>query len=74
MTATRILIADDHPVVRAGLRGLLAGEPGLEVTGEVASFGELWESLATHEPDVLLLDLRMPGGAGLDAVQQLHQR
>lgn len=74
MMPTRILIADDHPIVRAGLRGILAGEPGIEVSGEVTSYHELWDALATNEPDVLLLDLRMPGGAGLDAVHQLRQR
>ena len=66
MTGVRILIVDDHPVVRDGLHGMLAGEPDLEVVGEAADGQEALEVALALRPDVILLDLRMPrlGGAG----------
>jgi len=67
MTALRVLIADDHPIVRAGVRSLFAGQPGIEVVGEAAT-GEEAVALARHErPQVVLCDLRM--GEGMDGVQ-----
>jgi DNA-binding NarL/FixJ family response regulator len=67
----RVLIADDHPVVREGLRGMLAGEPDIEVIGE-AGDGEEAVALARDlEPDVVLMDLRMPGTDGVAATQQI---
>ncbi len=71
MTVIRVVLADDHPVVREGLRGMLAAEPDIEVVGEAASGPEavlLAERLA---PDVILMDLRMPGGDGVDAIRRL---
>ncbi|MEU8712980.1 response regulator transcription factor [Streptomyces sp. NPDC048663] len=77
MTADRpisLLIVDDHPVVRDGLRGMFAAAPGFTVLGEapdgvaaVALAGEL-------DPDVVLMDLRMPGGGGVDAIRELTRR
>jgi DNA-binding NarL/FixJ family response regulator len=69
----RILIADDHPVFRFGLRALLQAEPGLEVTGEATS-GE--EAVALAErlgPDVVLMDLNMPGCNGIEATRRILQ-
>ncbi|MFD4960451.1 response regulator [Microbacterium sp. NPDC058389] len=67
MTALRVLIADDHPIVRAGVRSLFAGQPGIEIVGEAAT-GEEAVALAHHErPEVVLCDLRM--GEGMDGVQ-----
>ena len=60
----RVLIVDDHPVVRSGLRALLGGEPGLEVVGAAASGAEALELAASTNPDVVLCDLRL--GEGLD--------
>jgi DNA-binding NarL/FixJ family response regulator len=69
----RILIVDDHPVVRQGLRGMLAGEPDIEVVAE-ASNGKEAVSLARHEDfDVVLMDLRMPEMDGVDATQQIAE-
>ncbi len=63
----RVLIVDDHPVVREGLRGMLSGEPGLEVVAEAGSGSEAVALARQHRPDVVLMDLRMPGGDGVQA-------
>ncbi|HXW44593.1 MAG TPA: response regulator transcription factor [Streptosporangiaceae bacterium] len=62
-----VLIADDHPVVREGLRGMLAAEPGIRVVAEAASGDEAVVMALQHRPDVVLMDLRMPGGDGVNA-------
>ncbi len=62
-----VLIADDHPVVREGLRGMLAAEPGIRVVAEAASGDEAVALAIRHQPDVVLMDLRMPGGDGVQA-------
>jgi DNA-binding NarL/FixJ family response regulator len=71
MTAIRVLLADDHPVVREGLRGMLAAEPDIEVVGEAASGPEAVILAERLRPDVVLMDLRMPGGDGVAATRQL---
>lgn len=63
----RLLIADDHPVVRAGLAGLLSDEPGFEVVGEAVDGEEAVALAATTRPDVVLMDLRMPRVDGVAA-------
>jgi DNA-binding NarL/FixJ family response regulator len=69
-----LLIVDDHPVVRDGLRGMFAASSGFEVLGE-ASDGLEGVALATDlDPDVVLMDLRMPGGGGVDAITELVRR
>lgn len=73
MKPIRVLIADDHPLIRSGLRGLVEGQPDLVVVGEVASFTELWDAIPAGRPDVALMDLRMPGGTGLDIIGRLRQ-
>ena len=67
----RVLVADDHPVVRAGLRALLSAEPGLAVVAEAGSGEETVVMARQHQPDVVLMDLRMPGAGGLAAIRQL---
>jgi two-component system, NarL family, invasion response regulator UvrY len=57
----RVVIADDHPLVRAGLRQVLADEPAIEVVGEAADGDETVAVLRSTEPDVVLLDITMPG-------------
>ena len=71
MTAIRVLLADDHPVVREGLRGMLAAEPDIEVVGEAASGPEAVALAERLRPDVILMDLRMPGGDGVEATRRL---
>ncbi|MDX6396464.1 MAG: hypothetical protein QOJ73_7527, partial [Streptosporangiaceae bacterium] len=63
----RVLLADDHPVVREGLRGMLAAELGIAVVAEAASGAEAVAMAAMHRPDVVLMDLRMPHGDGVEA-------
>jgi two-component system, NarL family, response regulator len=67
----RILIVDDHPVVRAGLTSMLATQPGLEVVGSASSGEEALAKLGETAPDLILLDLRMPGMDGLSALRAL---
>ena len=67
----RVLIVDDHPVVRDGLRGMLTGDEELAVVGEAGSGDEAVRAVALLEPDVVLMDLRMPGGDGVDATARI---
>ena len=69
----RILIADDHPIVRDGLRKLLLLEDDFEVVGEANDGCEVLDRVLELDPDVLLLDLRMPNLDGLSALQTLQQ-
>ncbi|GAA1464808.1 response regulator [Microbacterium thalassium] len=67
----RLVIADDHPVVRAGLVGLLSDEPGFEVVGEAADGEQAVRVAAATSPDVVLMDLRMPGVDGVEATSRI---
>ncbi|WP_328445128.1 MULTISPECIES: response regulator transcription factor [unclassified Amycolatopsis] len=67
----RVLVTDDHPVVRDGLRGAFTGEPDIEVVGEAASGLEALALVARHHPDVVLMDLRMPELDGVGAIRRL---
>ncbi|MGW4322589.1 response regulator [Streptomyces sp. BBFR115] len=69
-----LLIVDDHPVVRDGLRGMFESAPGFTVLAEAANGVEAVEKAAALDPDVILMDLRMPGGAGVDAIRELTRR
>jgi two-component system NarL family response regulator len=64
----RILIADDHPVVLAGLSSMLSTQPDLDVVGAAAGGDEALQMLRAHRADILLLDLRMPGMNGIDTL------
>jgi two-component system response regulator NreC len=68
----RIVLADDHLVVRAGLRLLLDGEPGLEVVAEAGDIEAARRYVRGHRPDVLVLDLNMPGGSSLGAIPAIR--
>ncbi|MET7890406.1 response regulator transcription factor [Streptomyces mirabilis] len=69
-----LLIVDDHPVVRDGLRGMFESAPGFTVLGEAANGVEAVALTASLDPDVVLTDLRMPGGSGVEAIAELTRR
>ncbi|GIH15650.1 response regulator [Rugosimonospora africana] len=73
-TPISLLIADDHPVVRDGLSGMFASDPGFEVLGEAADGAEALRLAQTLRPDVILMDLRMPGMDGVTAIGELARR
>ncbi|TDC22072.1 response regulator transcription factor [Streptomyces sp. 8K308] len=69
-----LLIVDDHPVVRDGLRGMFASEPGFTVLGEASDGVAAVSLVESLDPDVVLMDLRMPGGGGVAAIAELSRR
>ncbi len=71
MTDIRVLIVDDHAVVRSGLRLLLEGEEGLEPVDEAANAREAVFRAIDHKPDVVLIDVTMPGESGIQAIPKL---
>ena len=73
MKRIRLVIADDHPVVRAGLEGMLAGQPDFEIVGEASSGIEAVALTAALHPDVVLMDLRMAGLDGVAATAQIRK-
>ncbi|MEV0414977.1 response regulator transcription factor [Streptomyces sp. NPDC050448] len=72
--AITLLICDDHPVVRDGLRGMFASAEGFEVLAEASDGVEGVELAERLDPDVVLMDLRMPGGGGVAAIAELTRR
>ena len=70
----RVLLADDHTLVRAGLRGLLQGIAGVEVVGEAEDGHEALRLAAELRPDVVLLDIGMPGLNGYEVCKKLRER
>ncbi len=70
-TMIRVLLVDDHPVVRMGLRGMLEADPGIVVVGEAGSGDEAVVRARESSPDVILMDLRMPGGDGVSATRRI---
>ena len=74
MTRIRLIIVDDHPVVRDGLRGMLATDPDLEVVGEASDGEEALVLVRSACPDVVLMDLRMPRLGGAAAIRALAEQ
>ena len=73
MDRIRILIADDHPVFRYGLRALLQAEPAAEVVGEAMTGNEVIALAASLQPDIILMDLNMPGINGIEAAREISK-
>ena len=69
--AITLVLADDHNVMRSGLRMLLDAEPDFEVLAEAADVPGAFRNVRGHRPDVLVLDLNMPGGSSIDAIRRL---
>jgi len=74
MSPIRLMIVDDHPVVRDGLRGMLAGDPDLDVVGDASDGAEALDLVDSLRPDVILMDLRMPRLGGAAAIKALAER
>ena len=74
MARIRLLIVDDHQVVRLGLRTLLAEEPDLVVVGEAGTAEEALVQVANHHPDVVILDIQLPGRSGLEACRDIRKQ
>jgi DNA-binding NarL/FixJ family response regulator len=68
--AIRVLIADDHPIVRSGVRGELARHADIEVIGEATNGDEAVQHVEVHQPDVLLLDIQMPGMKATEVIRR----
>ncbi len=67
----RIIIVDDHEVVRLGLRALLERQPGFTVVDEAGNAKEAVQKALQHRPEVVVLDIRLPGGSGIDACREI---
>lgn len=74
MTKRKILIAEDHALVRAGICALLSGEPDFEVVAEVATGEDAVKMASEKSPDVVLMDLNMPGRGGMHAIGEIKRR
>lgn len=73
MSKIRVLIADDHPVVRAGLRMLIDAQGDMEVAEEVGSAAGCVDRALASRPEIILLDISMPGGSGVEAIERLRK-
>ena len=71
MAKQRIILVDDHEVVRLGLKSLLERHPQFEVVGEAGSARDALELVAATEPDVVVMDIRLPGTSGIEACEQI---
>jgi DNA-binding NarL/FixJ family response regulator len=73
MTPLRILLVDDHPVVREGYRRLLERQAGFQVCAEAGDAKEAYRAFKDHRPDVAVMDLALPGASGLEAMRRIRQ-
>jgi DNA-binding NarL/FixJ family response regulator len=74
VTVTRVLLVDDHPMVTRGLAALLEAEPGLEVVATAASREEGLAACAEHRPELVVMDVRLPDGEGVELTRRLRER
>lgn len=69
----RVLICDDHEVVREGLRGLISRQEGMNVVGEAGTVAESIDAAARAKPDVVIMDVRLPDGSGVEACRSIRE-
>jgi len=74
MSRHRILLVDDHEVVRLGLKALLEHHPQFEVVGEASTAREAVEQVSRYSPDMVLMDIRLPGASGIEACEEIIRR
>jgi len=74
MAKQRILLVDDHEVVRLGLKSLLERHPQFDIVGEAGSSREAMEQVAALQPDVVVMDIRLPGASGIEACEEIVNR
>lgn len=74
MDAIRVLLVDDHQVVREGLRRMLELESDLQIVGEASNAKEVFEQVETQAPEVVLMDIKMPGTDGIELTRQLKEK
>jgi len=72
METIRIALVDDHRILRDGIRSLIHGHPDIEILGEAGSYSELMSLLGMYNPDVILMDISLPGPSGIDITRRLH--
>jgi len=68
----RVVLADDHAILRAGLKVLIEGQPDMAVVAEAGDVERALDAVRTHRPDVLVLDLKMPGSASIPAIREVR--
>ncbi|WP_424360179.1 response regulator [Methylocystis parvus] len=73
MTAVSILLVDDHPIVREGYRRLLERQPGFQVVGEADTAAAAYRAYRDVGPDIVIMDLSLPGAGGLEAIRHIRQ-
>jgi len=74
MTTVNILLVDDHPIVREGYHRLLERQPGFHVCAEADTAEEAYRAYKDHRPDIVVMDLTLPGVSGLEAIRHIRQR
>lgn len=72
MEKIRLILVDDHQLVRTGIANLLAGEPGFEIIGEAADAKDFFDLLKKSQPDIAILDIALPGMSGIEITKKLH--
>lgn len=73
MKTIRVMIADDHPLVRRGVQSLIESHPGWEVCGEACTGEEALRQVELLKPDILIMDISMPGMSGFEAIRKIHE-
>ena len=72
MEKIRLILVDDHQLVRTGIANLLTGEPGFEIIGEASDASELFDLLKHTHPDIAILDIALPGLSGIEITKKIH--